>query len=367
MTETKPQHAREFIQGSPFKTYDAILALVKCVEKDRKKKGTWKEGEPMVFTGSEIRLAAKNGTSHDTEARNIKKLVEEGWLIKVAGQRRNDGSFGTNHYRVVTAEEWLMTHVHVPKSRKKNNALRRTNVRRHLGRLGFVNAEPFVDAYLRGTEPQYTSRTVTQNTLPTVTQDTLSTVTRNTLTTVTQEPSTHRHASVREEVCIESLPEGSSLMEQACQPKSESAGQAGRCSLEGEPSSTKSNCNPKNFNPAGSRTREEQFNYERWVEFINWRGKFKFNKNDRTVYDSTPIPQEMLAAMPKTDEIPLLLTQIKRAGKIAFIQAVEDWVEIQSPPIGSLHYGRWTRWLETGNGFLEEQIDGKLCFILGEE
>ncbi len=177
MTEKKPQHAREFIQGSPFKTYDAILALVKCVEKDRKKKGTWKEGEPVIFYGSVIRLAAKNGTSTDTEGRNLKKLVNDGWLVQVAGQQRssNSGSFGTKSYRVICPAEWLMTHTYVKSPRKKNDALDKTNVRRHLGRLGFINAEPFVEAYLYG------SATVPQNTLPAVPQNTSPAVPQNTL------------------------------------------------------------------------------------------------------------------------------------------------------------------------------------------
>ena len=344
MTEKKPQHAREFIEGSPFKTYDAILALVKCVEKDRKKKGTWKEGEPLTFTGSTIRLAAKNGTHRETEANNIKRLVDDGWLIQLAGQRRSDGSFGTKQYRVLTAEEWLMTHVHIPKSRKKNDNLRRTNVRSHLATFGLIG-KAWTDAYMRGssgrriptnsqTLAEYeASRTVSNNTTPTVSNNTTPTVSNNTTPTVPKDTSTDRAKGYEQDVCIGSKPEDSSLIKQACQPKSESSGgQAGRCSLEENLSSTEGNCNPNNFNPAGSRTREEQYNHERWVEFINWRGKFRFGGNlaAKHVYDSTPLPQEMLCAMPKTEEIPLLLTQIKRAGKIEFIQAVEDWVEIRA-------------------------------------
>jgi hypothetical protein len=173
MTEKQKQHARQFLGASVFKTYDAILALVKHIEKDRKKKGTWKAGEPLIFTGSTQRLAEKNSTCRHTESRHIDRLVKEGWLVQIAGQWR-DGGFGTKHYHVVTVEEWLTTHVFIQKSRKKSDALRKTNARRHLKRLG-IDAEPFVDAYLhpskRAAVEQDMSVAVEQDMSPAVAQD----------------------------------------------------------------------------------------------------------------------------------------------------------------------------------------------------
>jgi hypothetical protein len=222
MIKKPTDNARQFLTAPLFKTYDAILGLVKYIEKERKKKGLWRDGEPLIFTGSAIRLAKKNDTDNHTEGRHIQQLVADGWLIKIAGQRRPDGSFGTKQYRVVLVDEWLTTHPDwVKKSRKKNNALRVPNARRHLKKIG-IPVETGIDAVVLLGEPlvpwypveqntslaveQNTSTAVEQNTSPespAVARDTSATVAQDTSTAVAQNtPMTVAHDSSRKLVSL---------------------------------------------------------------------------------------------------------------------------------------------------------------------
>jgi hypothetical protein len=192
------RHAREFITGSTFKTYDAVLAAALSGEKIRKEKGEWKPGDPLVFSGRVGTLASKNGTCESTETNNLKKLVKDGWLILVADQRRvkYHGNFTTNQYRVLTVEEWMATHVYTPKPRKKNDKLRKVNTRRMLGSMGITFDESAwaqgvldvaVAEYARAAVAKNTSPTVAKNTSPeepTVAKDTSTTVAKDTSTTV---------------------------------------------------------------------------------------------------------------------------------------------------------------------------------------
>lgn len=84
---------------------------------------------------------------------------------------------------------------------------------------------------------------------------------------------------------------------------------------------------------------------ERWVELIK----------------NADLPESMKFAQPTKDERDIILAQreaivvsdqmIKNGytKDLYFGQAVSDWEEQQSPPISKLAYGRWKRWLETGD------------------
>jgi hypothetical protein len=99
----------------------------------------------------------------------------------------------------------------------------------------------------------------------------------------------------------------------ASQPE-KAAGNAGGCSI-GESS------------PHRSKTSQE-----RWVEFVTHED----------------MPQEMRHAAPTEEERNKVLAQLDEIGADNLVNAVDDWVDMQSPPIHTLHYGRWKRWLETG-------------------
>jgi hypothetical protein len=92
---------------------------------------------------------------------------------------------------------------------------------------------------------------------------------------------------------------------------------------------------------------ESQTERERWLEFIN--------------DPKAGIPDSLKYAEPKAEERAKILAQLDavviegRALKNGTTKAewlgnsISDWEEQQSPPLGTLNFGRWKRWLETGN------------------
>ena len=58
--------------------------------------------------------------------------------------------------------------------------------------------------------------------------------------------------------------------------------------------------------------------------------------------------EEMLFATPKPEEIETVLTRLELLdGDIEeLVDDINEWAEVQSPPLNTLMYGRWTRWLE---------------------
>jgi hypothetical protein len=73
----------------------------------------------------------------------------------------------------------------------------------------------------------------------------------------------------------------------------------------------------------------------RWQEFIR-------EANENGLCD------EMLYAIPKAGEYDAVLKQLEMLGGDVgnLVGAIDDWAAAQSPPLDTLHYGRWTRWLE---------------------
>lgn len=209
MTDTEKQHARQFLSPPLFKTYDAILGLVASVKKH---KGLT---ELPPFTGSLKNIAAKKtGASSHTESRHVKQLVAEGWLIKIAGQRRNDGSFGAKQYRVVLVDEWMTTHPDFVQTKYgKHTNLRKTNMRRKLKKIG-IPVEPGVDAVvLLGSESLIPWYPVEQPSPTAVAQPSPS--------TVAQPSPTDRGTGLVQDACSSSMPVNSSAHTQAKQRASD--------------------------------------------------------------------------------------------------------------------------------------------------
>lgn len=111
----------------------------------------------------------------------------------------------------------------------------------------------------------------------------------------------------------------------ACQPK-DAAGKAGGGSCGGS------------FSP---KSKTEQ---ERWVEFI------KTADLPDTMKYAQPTEEERHKVLAQLDAIVLDAYDIKHGHTKAEIlgSAIADWEELQSPPLRTLAYGRWKRWLETG-------------------
>ncbi|MGA7294737.1 MAG: hypothetical protein WBW53_06105 [Terriglobales bacterium] len=96
-----------------------------------------------------------------------------------------------------------------------------------------------------------------------------------------------------------------------------------------------------------SYIQEQRQERERWLEFINDK--------------DANLPESMRYAEPTEDERHAVLAQLdaividdyaRNHGytKASFLgEAISQWEEQQSPPIRTLMYGRWKRWLETGD------------------
>lgn len=79
----------------------------------------------------------------------------------------------------------------------------------------------------------------------------------------------------------------------------------------------------------------------RWLQFIN----------DPT----NPLPDSLRYAQPTTDERKAVLAQLDEIGDIeCMVMAIGEWEQQQSPPLSTLQYGRWKRWLETGAALFAE-------------
>jgi hypothetical protein len=71
----------------------------------------------------------------------------------------------------------------------------------------------------------------------------------------------------------------------------------------------------------------------------------------------TQVPDTMRCATPKEDEFAQIVEQLEALGDEELASIIYDWEEQQSPPIATLKWGRWTRWLETGKGMVAEKME----------
>jgi hypothetical protein len=79
------------------------------------------------------------------------------------------------------------------------------------------------------------------------------------------------------------------------------------------------------------------------------------------------LPEEMRCAHPTPDEMNALLGQLAEIGDgETLADAIDNWVDMQSPPISTLRYGRWKRWLETGVKDFEEAKNYAETFLKKE-
>jgi hypothetical protein len=79
---------------------------------------------------------------------------------------------------------------------------------------------------------------------------------------------------------------------------------------------------------------------ERWQSFAFSKGAM--------------LPDEMKHAFPTDEERDQILAQLDEIGVENLGMAIGEWVEMQSPPIYTLKYHRWQRWLQTGADKFEE-------------
>jgi len=102
-------------------------------------------------------------------------------------------------------------------------------------------------------------------------------------------------------------------------------------------------CSSKPFSPKSKGKTEQQ----RWLEFVNDK---KAALPD-TMKHATPTDEQRTAVLAQLDAI-VVEGYALRSGmtKAEFLgSAISDWEQTQSPPLRTLDYGRWKRWLETGD------------------
>jgi hypothetical protein len=84
---------------------------------------------------------------------------------------------------------------------------------------------------------------------------------------------------------------------------------------------------------------------ERWQAFI-------------TKARESELCDEMFLATPKPEEIEAVLKQVEQLGGDigTLVDEIDEWKDMQSPPLNTLQYGRWTRWLEQSPGLIASAI-----------
>jgi helix-turn-helix protein len=82
---------------------------------------------------------------------------------------------------------------------------------------------------------------------------------------------------------------------------------------------------------------------QQWQDFIQRAQAFNL---DNVMIYATPKPEEMEAVLKQLEML---------GGDIELLaDEIDDWVDMQSPPLHTLQYGRWTRWLEQSTGHIAE-------------
>jgi hypothetical protein len=78
---------------------------------------------------------------------------------------------------------------------------------------------------------------------------------------------------------------------------------------------------------------------DRWLAFIN----------------AAELPDALRYAEPMPETRTKVLVQLDEIGNTEFMgMALGEWEQLQSPPLSTLAYGRWERWIETGSAVFAE-------------
>lgn len=338
-----------------FRVYDAMMAIVMHAANELKETGKWNDGDPLPTCYAEsATLANMVDRSKVQVAAQLEKLEESGWIVDLhpeGRQRRRKGDFTSTEYRVLTHAEYVPAYPDACPALRYNPtdgkliqqgkaapALRRLNVHRILKRKGLdatlydFMADEIADAIenkkamtVNPVQAAKTGNPVLDN--PPPSQEILSRAnTGNPVTPGTGNPVATKTGNPVTSLKVQSE---SSKPDTNLQPASlpgkepdakKNGGQAGSGRVGTSSSSTKS--------------KSEQL----WQEFINHEC----------------LPNEMRCAAPTAEEKQKVLTQLEEVGPENLAVVIDDWKEYQSPPLYTLNYGRWKRWLETGGAFFEE-------------
>jgi hypothetical protein len=348
--------ARRHLNAAVFVTYDAMLAVATYWQNQREAKG-----EPrgaLIFFGKATRLADMNDRNEQVERDNIKKLEALGWIVSTHEEqrrRRRAGTFTSNEWRVLTHDEFVAAHPDACPPRRydddgkpikkgvKPRALHKASLRVQAARHKLIFADEraesrFLDLMLDHLPSVENPTLVTSVENPTQAESTsveipTTTSVGNPTTTAVEIPTTTTvgNPTTRSVLgCLEN--EARKNLKPASQNILENGEQAGRCLGEAEPFSSKS---------------KGKTEAQRWIEFVTDKKADLPN----TMKHAQPTDEERRKVLAQLDAIVLDDYAVKHgATKAEYLgMAISDWEETQSPPLSTLMYGRWKRWLETGD------------------
>lgn len=312
-----------------FRLYDAMLAIAKAGANERKAKGEWKLGDPLRCYAKETTLANMIDRSVTQVRDMLRKL--DGWVISTHDDRRRKraGNYTTNEWRIVEHDEFAANHpdscpalLYHPETGAKLKpgelaiGLARAKVRKIPDSTGFMASlpDPMADMIVNAIRERKAN---VGN--PIVDAEPREEILRTsnvgnpanaTLGNPTDTTAGNPLTSLKVEAGIDSRTKISS------QPAldNEPGRQAGR----------------------NENTRSDSLSTKtKWQEFIR---KAK----------AAELCEEMLFAEPNVGEHETVLARLEKYDDDFqdFIDDINDWAEAQSPPLATLYYGRWTRWLE---------------------
>jgi hypothetical protein len=347
--------ARRHLDASVFVTYDAMLAVATYWQNQREAKG-----EPrgaLIFFGKATRLADMNDRNESVERDNIKKLETLGWIVSTHdAQRRRQraGTFTSNEWRVLTHDEFAAAHAcplrrydddgNPIKAGVRTRPLHKANLRTQAARRGLrfadeKTASRFIDFMLDHSPSAEIPAQVTNAEIPAQAETTSAEIPATTSAEIPATTSAEIPATTSAEIpatrfgCGSSDDEARKNLKPASQPEgiSENGEQAGRQGV----------CSVKPSSPKGKTE------HQRWIEFVT---DPKAGLPDEMKH-AQPTDEQRTAVLAQLDAIVLDATSLKYGyTKAEYLgAAISDWAEMQSPPLSTLMYGRWKRWLETGD------------------
>lgn len=353
--------ARRHIHSASFKTYDAMLAVALRGAQDRKEKGEWKLGDPLLFYGKATRLANMNDRNESVERDAMAKLERDGWIVcthEEQRRRKRAGTFTTSEYRVLTHDEFVASHLDsCPALRYDDNGkpikagslprpLFKEIVRAHLQRHGITYegawAETLLDMVVDQPRPtnagklaQVTNAEIPATVIPAAAEIPATVTVTNAeipATTAAGIPATTA-AEIPATMFVLDAPFKSppSILPACTESEREDGREEGFCNQEDQ---------------EPEPTAEETAELEKSWEDFNWTSMLR------------KIPEQMRGAVPtkeQREQVIELLTGKHHLDEDFFLAAMKSWIDEREMPIEDRRFNKWGAWLAECEPFIEVQ------------
>lgn len=277
-----------------FRVYDAMLAICKAAAQKLKAEGKWKDGDPLpTCYARTTTLCNMINRTRRPVFDLLQKLEATGWIVDTnpERQRRRNGTFSSNEYRIVEHADFLIAHPH------SCPPLLYGYEEESLSTCG----EQPVDT-MCGEQPVDT----------TCGEQPVGHVLLSATATCGEQPTSMRGLSLRKNKPDTNL--------QPASPENENrrAGGQGDGPSESSLEKATTTATPKS----------------RWLKFRKDAGE--------------SLPEEMYLMNPTAEERDAVLAQLDQVNSnaVALAEEIADWVGERKPPISGLDYGRWKCWLE---------------------